>query len=272
MSQDDEIANPTGHELWRRMAAEVEIELKRIWPAKYDISSLESQHSKLAGAKNEISMQFQEAPNTENYLRLRREHPDALIEIATGHQHRWLARNHEELNRFGINKLLVVGALGGDLDFIGELSLQLLEKLLERKQLMQTGENQVQSRGSGIRDSLVHYLIAAMLESLDRANLLHVPRDLMMLIRQTLGSDVTREEGEIRIFANVQNALWEAAISRELGHPSSMNAIAKLLGVNRSTVSRWFPNSDFDERVDKTMELRREMQIPPGSREPSLAI
>ena len=81
---------------------------------------------------NKITKQYKASPTIENYVRLRRQCPDAEIEIATTGGIEFLFVQEKELLSYGINPRTVTGVLDADLDAQAELSLKLLE-LVDRK-------------------------------------------------------------------------------------------------------------------------------------------
>jgi hypothetical protein len=81
-----------------------------------------------------------------------------------------------ELCQFGIDPWVVSGAMDGDEHQMDELSLRLMETLIEREKIEKRGGSHLQSRRIVISDSLVDFMIVAMMEaavSLDSPNLGH---------------------------------------------------------------------------------------------------
>jgi hypothetical protein len=62
-----------------------------------------------------------------------------------------------------------------------------MEKMIEVKALEKSGKTHLTRRGLAIPDKLVHWLITCMLDSLSWNDDLHIPRDLIVLIRECLG-------------------------------------------------------------------------------------
>ncbi len=193
--------------------------------------------------------QFDEDPSIENYVALRRFAPRWDMEIyrfagvdprqALGH----------DLEQAGLDSLLVCGALGGHDRDIDELCLQLMERLIERKRLEADGDTHLQSRGKGISDALVGHLIVAMIEVLQQDDLAPRP-SLVLLVRERLGGanteiykSHTKREGRDR-------ALFLVMQLRRRGAQPTVRKIAEIMGVQPSTVSRWFPDGDFPQQVE----------------------
>jgi hypothetical protein len=152
----------------------------------------------------------------------------------------------KELRQYGMEPLLVSEALEGNDRQIDELSLRLMEKLIERDKLAKEGHTQVQSRGIAISDSLVDFLIVAMLQAVVEEE--HPA--LAVLIRERLcGQKPDYYEKYLRLI-DQRRAIALAALKFPNGK-ISVRKIAELMNVEPSTVSRWFPDGDLQEKVDQ---------------------
>ena len=109
---------------------------------------------------------YQEKRSFENYLRLRRDIPDAEIDVALSRT-RPLFALAEELVKHGIDPILVAGALDASEPAIDELSLRLMECLVARGKLSDTGPGHIEQRRNAISDTLINYLIVIMLEAME---------------------------------------------------------------------------------------------------------
>ena len=118
-------------------------------------------------AFNAITRAFKANPTVENYVDLRRKHPDEVIQVHTTSDIEWLFSNQDVLEAFDIPPQLVANTLDADQESISELSLILLEKLIDRKKALKAGETHLLRRGKAISDGLVNYLISMILDSLD---------------------------------------------------------------------------------------------------------
>ncbi|PLX34950.1 MAG: hypothetical protein C0605_11920 [Hyphomicrobiales bacterium] len=186
-------------------------------------------------------MEFKQNPTIENYVRLRRSNPDTVIEIAISSSLEWLFGNEEELERLGIPPLLVAGCLDADQEDISELSLLLLEKIIERKEAEKSGKTHLISRGHVISDTLVNYLVNMMLDAVEWNKTFEINRDLIVLLRERIGGEVSPWDREQSALSKRNKALFAALDIVRQGDTPSFRKIGKLLGVNASTVKRWFP-------------------------------
>jgi hypothetical protein len=152
----------------------------------------------------------------------------------------------KELRQFGMEPLLVSGALDGNEFEIEELSLRLMERLIERDELAKEGHTQVQSRGFAIGDSLVDFLIVAMLQ----AAVEDAHPALTVLIKERLcGQKPDYYEKYLRLM-DQRKAIALAALKLPAGK-ITVRKVARLMNVEPSTVSRWFPDGDLQEKVDQ---------------------
>jgi|GEM_PF-923747 len=235
-----------------------QLEIKLAKGVPYDRHDLSQQHNGVIGDFNDLSKAFKSNPTIENYVQLRRSNPEALIEIATSWSMDWLFANADILEQHGIDPQTVAGALDADPACISEVSLQLMERLIEREAMESAGETHVQSRGKAIGNSFVSYLIAMMLDALDWNDELHIPRDLMVLIKHQTGADRSSEDKAMETRNNRSNSTWIAAQLRYQGQPGSLRQVARILNLNPSTVARWFnDDSTFEDEVQQQLAVLR---------------
>ena len=205
---------------------------------------------KADGRFNEQTAAYKENPTLRNYLRLRREDADAEIEIGVIGGIEQLLFMEDELRKFGFDPSLVASTLDADENAISELSLQIIEKLLEAEDLASNGETHLVRRGLVIPDKLVDWLISGMLDSLSWNNHLFIPRDLIVLIRERLGGSVLHYEKASEAHHKRHNAIIVAAQIKASGIEPTFKDIAKAFDVAPSTVTRWFQNSAFEREVE----------------------
>jgi hypothetical protein len=192
-----------------------------------------------------LAEEYEREPSIENYVRFKRTF-GAIIGVGIAVDPISI---EPELRQFGIDPSLVSQALDGDEYEIDELALKLMERLIERKKLEERGTTHVQSRQIAISDSLVNYLIVASLEALEE-NEASIPSSLVRLIRDRLcGAHPDRYTEFIRLQRR-RDAVAMAAIKFPTGKVS-IRRIAALMDVEPSTISRWFPDGDFQEHVDR---------------------
>lgn len=194
---------------------------------------------------------FSEDDSIENYVTLRRAYPRADTEIYRFAEVDPI--NSEtfglDLDRAGISRTLVIGALGGDSHEIDELNIQLMEKLIERRKMEKEGQTHLQSRANVVSDGLLGHLIVAILEVLQQDGLEPMP-SFVVLVREHLGG------AKNEIFKNHEKsgsrnqALFLAMQMKRRGQTPTIRRIAETMKVQPSTVSWWFPNGDFLEQVE----------------------
>jgi hypothetical protein len=192
---------------------------------------------------------FEEDASIENYVALRRFAPGIDTEIYRFANVDPLQFLDDKLQNVGLNRSLIRGALGGDDRDIDELCLQLMERLIERKRLEAQGGTHLQSRGIGISDALVDHLIVAMIEALQQFSLEPKP-SLVVLIRDRLGGAHSDIYKIYMKWTGRTRAIFLGMRLKRDGVPPTIREIAQEMGVQPSTVSRWFPNGDFPEQVE----------------------
>jgi len=203
------------------------------------------------GGYNALSKAYKNNPSLEHYVQLRRENPDAEIEVSVIGGMDQLFFMEPELRKYGFDPALVASVMDADTNAISELSLQLMEKIIEAESMSRRGETHLARRGLAVPDKLINWLIGCMLDGLSWNDELHIPRDLIVLVRERLsGSNPEYEQA-----SHAHNMRWNAiSIGGQLlarGITPSFRKLASTLDVAPSTVKRWFPNGEFLDEVER---------------------
>jgi hypothetical protein len=201
------------------------------------------------GGFNEFSKAYKRDPSIEHYVRLRREHPDAEIEVSVIGGIDQLFYMESELRRFGIDPELVSAALDADAEAISELSLQLMEKMIEGRRLTNEGKTHLVRRGLAIPDKLIDWIVTCSIDAMSWTDQLYIPRDLIVLIRERLGGSNTEYEQGSRVRQKKSQAAAIGGQLRARGIIPTYKVIGEILDVAPSTVMRWFKKGEFDEEV-----------------------
>lgn len=199
----------------------------------------------------ELSRRYKDDPSLENYARLRRLYPDVEIEVAVHGGIDPLFAMQDELKRYGFDPNLVVATMDADQDAISELSLQLIERVLEGRALKQQGESSLVTRGLAVPEKLIDWLIAVMLDSLSWNDYLRIPRDLIVLIRERNGGTRGHYQDAVAIAEARLRAVLAGAALRARGESATLRSTASAIGVAPSTVKRWFAPGEFEQEVDR---------------------
>ncbi len=219
---------------------------------------------------NEFTKQYKASPTIENYVRLRRQYPDAEIEIATTGGIEFLFAQEKELLSYGINPRTVTGVLDSDLKAQAELSLKLMELLIERQKIEKSGATHIVSRKKAISDTFVNYLIAKSLNSLSWNDELEITRELIVLIKHQLGTISSHYEVEEDKRTKRNQARFIAAQIAAKGETPTYRKIGRILGIQASTVMRWFPDSSFISEAKALAEdLKHIRLMENGKSDPS---
>lgn len=211
--------------------------------SEHDQSNEENETSRFA-------KRYKEDPSLENYVRLRRENPNVEIEVAIVRGIEPLFAMELELEKNCIDPNLVAAVLDANLEAISEMSLILMERIIEERQLSNTGETQLVSRGRATPDRLIDWLIAVALEALSWNNELVIPRDLIVLIRERLDGATAYHE-EISVHERKRNAAFIAGQLKAQGIRPAYNILGEALKVSHTTVMRWFEGKkEFEDMTD----------------------
>jgi len=194
---------------------------------------------------NEITKEYQASPTIENYVRLRRKYPLVPLEIATSGGLEFFFLHEDELRLHGIDPYLVVGAMDADLAAQAELSLVLLELIIERQKKEKEGETHIVRCGNAISDALINYLIGTCLDALDWNHEMEISRELIVLLKHQIGVVGSDYDSQLKKREQRQRAIWIAAQIVARGGVPSYRKIGRIMDVEASTVKRWFPNGEM---------------------------
>jgi hypothetical protein len=203
------------------------------------------------GGFNEISKAYKKDPSIENYVKLRRKNPDAEIEISVTGGLEALFYMEDEFRRYGIDPDLVLSVMDAEPDAISEISLQLMEKITEARNLTKAGETQLIRRGLAVPDKLIDWLIACSFDALSWYDRLYIPRDLIVLIRERLGGSNPEYNQASRAHELRGHAVNIGGHLEAQGVTPTFKMLGEILGVAPSTVKRWFGPGEFERETDR---------------------
>lgn len=198
------------------------------------------------GSFNELSLAYKRNPTMETYLALRRAHPDAGIEISASGGLDTLFQIEPELRKYGFDPADIAGILDANPDAISKVALQCMEKLIVAKELVAKGETHLVGRGMALPPSLVDWIIVVALDGMSWTDQLEIPRDLMVLIQNRLGGVRGKYFRNFELHERKQTALMIAGQMLARGDKPSIRGLARILGLEASSVSRWFEEGEFE--------------------------
>ncbi len=162
----------------------------------------------------------------------------------------WIFANEKTLIKWGIGPMALLLAMDGDQQAISDVSLRLIQLLEEREKLGDGPETHIVGRGKAIGLDLVNTVVATLLKSALSHNGGQFPRDFAALLYFYVSPSKQQIEKEIASRIGRESAIYLAVKLKEAGLTPSIRKIAKHLGVAPSTVSRWFPDGDFEKEIE----------------------
>lgn len=195
----------------------------------------------------------------DDYLELKRRFPDAdtalwMVLANDGSSPSWgidfAFQLEEDYERFGISIHSFLGTLDGDPDVIDKFACGILNALSDREKALTANPHAV-SAGNAISNALVDFSIGTLVEAF--AYYGYPPPDsFQILLKYRLGLfKSTLKEDRVLKWRRTVIAKFVAE-NPTLSH----RQIAKSVGVNVSTISRWMGEEDFQRYV-------RMFQAPP---------
>lgn len=199
----------------------------------------------------QIVVEYRREPTIENYSRVRRQFPEVEIQIGLFAGIDPLFSLEMEFQKQGIDPQLLAAILDGDEPSIDELCLQLIERLVLREKISKGEPGHIQKRSAAISDAMVNYLIVSILESFDWNDIeCRIPASLVVLIRHQITGSKPDLHATYLSRKRLQNVAL--AVAREL-KPSeklSINKLASIVDVPRSTAARWLKDKEFKDWLE----------------------
>lgn len=188
---------------------------------------------------------FHQKPDIDEYLRLRQKNPTIRFDYITSDGIEFLFSESKYLLENDVDPVIFGGAFEGSSYAHGTLSLHLLRKLRDRDIQVAKGKKHLVSRKKAISDALVNYLIANMLDSYETSEGTGLNGDLFVLIKYQLGVLKTDYISKSDREDKRRKAMLTAVALAAEGETPSYRKIAARMGVQPSTVMRWFPDNSM---------------------------
>lgn len=193
---------------------------------------------------------FYADPSIHNYLEIRKKHPgrEPPNNFFAGIDPLFAMR--EDLQKWSIDPALVAATMDADREAIDTLSLNLLALMRDRQDREQAGETHVQSRGVGIPDRLIDYLIVIMFEAMEQYGEPHAVSALNFLVRQRLGGQRMAMHQAFEKKSRKEFVISTMTSARRLGWDTSLRDIASILGMQPSSISRLFEPGELEKSIE----------------------
>jgi hypothetical protein len=194
----------------------------------------------------QIVVEYRREPTIENYSRVRRQFPEVEIQIGLFAGLDPLFSLEMEFREQGIDPQLVEAILDGDEPSIDELCLQVIERLVLRETISKHEPGHIQRRRAAISDAMVDYLIMNILESFDWIEREYrIPGSLVMLIRHQLTGSNPDLHMTYLARKRLQNVALSVAQELKPNEKLSINKLASMALIPRSTAARWLKDDEF---------------------------
>ena len=193
--------------------------------------------------------EYRQKPTIESYLRVRGRFPELEIHANFLKLSASRASMSKEFREQGINDDLVDGCLMAEEPAIDTLCLSLMERMVRREKISKNKPGHIQKRRAAISDALVNYLIVMILESIDWATKreVRIPASLVVLIRHQLAGN----NPDLHVANITKQQLFDLArfIAEKLpaDEKLSINKLASIARVPRSTAARYLKNEEFQD-------------------------
>src|SRR5262249_52217034 len=196
-------------------------------------------------------VEYRRKPTIESYLRVRRQFPEVEIHVDEFAKSDGLMTN--EFRKQGINRDLVDGVVMAEEPAIDTLCLGLMERMVRREKISKNKPGHIQKRRAAISDAVVNYFIVRILESIHSMTVrkICIPASLVVLIRHQL----TGINPDFHTANITRHRLYYLAyfIAERLqpNEKLSINKLASIAHVPRSTAARYLKNEEFQDWLAK---------------------
>lgn len=205
---------------------------------------------------NGVTEAFRANPTIAQYLAIRTAQPDESVNVeASFAWDEWAISSENELLRFGIDPLTLIGALDGNRNEVSKVCLVLMNALVEKDRL-KLANSAVVARKLAIPDSLVDFIVWLLLEATTYRDMWLHP-DLLILAKERLVGSKPDHIESFQISAKRKRAVQAAAHVVMDGDVPTWRTIAKKLNVAHTTVRRWFEGDEFTDYFKSHVSMWR---------------
>ena len=200
----------------------------------------------------QLVLRYEKDPTIATYLQIRREFPEAEVEVRIFSGIDAPFKLEEKLAGQGFDPMLIVGALAAYEPDIDAVCLRLLELLDAKRNLPKEGFGFIEERRKAIGDATVNYLIVEMFEAIDRCGgSIRIPASLVVLLREQLCRSAPDLHQQYLAQQRFREAAFNAGLSfQQTGKPTSVRKLAAANGVSRGTAERWLADKHFQRLFD----------------------
>ena len=205
----------------------------------------------------QLVLRYGKDPTTATYLQIRREFPEAEVEVGIFSGIDAPFKLEEKLAGQGFDPMLLVGALAAYEPDIDAVCLRLLELLEAKRNLPKEGVGFIEARRKAISDATVNYLIVEMFEAIDRCGgWIRIPTSLVVLLREQLCGSSPDLHQQYLSQKRFRQAAFNAGLSFEqTGKPISVRKLAAANDVSPATAERWIAHKHFQRLFDSGRKL-----------------
>jgi len=193
---------------------------------------------------------FDSEPSLENYFELRKQSGCTATELSRLSYAVSLPSLATEFEKHSLDSILLAGVLGGDERDMDTLCLQVIERLVDRRQKEKSGEVHLQTVGGQIPDALINLLLVVMLETCSDLDA-PLPPAMIVLLRDRLGGSSPDRYKTAAMQEKKRRAVLISARIFSDNREVSIRQIAKELGVQPSTVTRWFEPGELQREAQR---------------------
>jgi hypothetical protein len=201
----------------------------------------------------QLALRYEKDPTIANYLQIRRDFPEADVEVGIFSGIDAPFKLEEKLAGQGFDPMLIVGALDADEHDIDAVCLHLLGLLEAKRNLPKEGVGFIEQRRKAISDATVNYLIVEMFEAIDRCGgWIRMPASLVVLLREQLCGSNPDVHQLYLTRQRFRQAAFNAGLRFEqTGEQLSVRKLADAYDVGRGTAARWLADKHFHLLFDR---------------------
>lgn len=199
-----------------------------------------------------LAKSFKMEPTLQCFLDIRKNNPDLDFDVSFvgGLDHLYVLEKY--IGYFGISPDLFTGILDASDESIRSMCMLIIEDILQEELLKREGETHVAARKRVMPKHLRDWLICTMLGAISRYGSNYICTDLIVLLQFRLNGEASRIEEMVEVHEKKQTASWAAGRLRAQGKAVSFRAVARMMGVQPSTVKRWFTSeTEFKAAGDR---------------------
>ena len=193
---------------------------------------------------------FARNPSVDSYLAFREKYPEKDPNTNPFTNLDLPSIMEREYKEYGLDLGDICGALDGEIETQDKLSLALLREIKKANDLKEFGETAIHARNLAMPPNKIDFLIVLMLRGMAFSEQPEICNAFNFLLRVRLGEFESLLNELTKIDEKMEYATRIGGYMLDMGIEPTFRKVAKVAGIQPSTISRWFSKDEFAKKCE----------------------